>query len=178
MHLGVVTRTNPAGRVFEFRAVAGIQGDQEPAHKNGVNNGDDCYADRVFRSEPDTLGFAAAVDVRDRSEEAERYPGQQHASPRLVHVQQQLLEVEEVPGRLRWVGRDVWVRAVEQRRVDKYGQDQERDRKQYGRDELDEDEVRPNEHLLLAFALGPRARDAWGSSRYGRCFNRHWRVSP
>ena len=77
-----------------------------------------------------------------------------------VHVQQQLLQVQEVPRRLRRVRRDVGVRAVEQRRVDERRQDDERDREQDGADELDEDEVRPDQELFVALALWRTACEA------------------
>ena len=93
-------------------------------------------------------------------------------------MEQQLLEIEEVPGRLRGVRGDIRIGAVQQRRIDQHRKDDEGDREQDGRDELDEDEVRPDKHLFLALALGARTGGAGSTAGYGRRFNRHRRSSP
>jgi hypothetical protein len=67
-------------------------------------------------------------------------------------VEQELLEVEEVPGGLRGVGGDGGVGLIEEDGVDQDRQHREGAEEEDGGDELDEDEVGPDEQLLLADA--------------------------
>jgi hypothetical protein len=101
-----------------MRAVAAVEDYEKAGDDDGVDRRDDDDATGVSRAEPDALSFAAAVEVGDRHEEAQRDRRQDDAGPGLVHVQQQFLQIEEVPRRLRRVGRDVGVGAIQQRRVD------------------------------------------------------------
>ena len=78
--------------------------------------------------------------------------GHDDAGPGGLHVQQEFLQVEEVPGRLGGVGGGVGVGAAEQGGVEEGGEEEEGDREEDGGDELDEDEVRPDEDLFLALA--------------------------
>jgi hypothetical protein len=72
-----------------------------------------------------------------------------------VHVEQELLEVEEVPGRFRGVGGDGGVGLIEEDGVDQDREDGEGAEEEDGGDELDEDQIRPDEQLLLADAALP-----------------------
>src|SRR5439155_20051237 len=76
------------------------------------------------------------------------------------------------------VGRNVRVGAVQERRVDQHRKDDEGDREEDGGDELDEDEIRPNEHFLLTLPLGAGSGGTGGAAGCWRRFNRHWRSSP
>ena len=64
-------------------------------------------------------------------------------------MQQELLEVEQVPRRLRRVRCVVGVRMVLQRRVEQRGDREEADQPEHGHDELDDQEVRPHHGRVL-----------------------------
>ena len=130
-------------------------------HANGENRRkrgrEERDLDRVLRAEPDALPFVVAIDVRDHCQDNERERRRDHAAQRRMHVQQQLLEADQVPGRLRWVGRDVQVRLVQERRVQDGRENDKRQSEDESGDELDEDEVGPDKKLLLSLAARAHA---------------------
>ncbi len=69
-------------------------------------------------------------------------------------MQEQFLQIEEVPGGFRWVRRVIRVCMVLQWGVGNERQEHQRQRKQQRGDELDEHEVRPYQNLFIPFAPG------------------------
>src|SRR3954447_24559139 len=67
------------------------------------------------------------VDVRGEDQHDQTHAGDRHAGDHRVEHREQFLQAEEVPGRLRRVGRLVDVRVLQQRRVDP---DREQEREQ------------------------------------------------
>jgi hypothetical protein len=92
---------------------------------------------------------AARVDVRDRHERDDRDRRHDHPRERRIHVQQQLLEVEEVPRRLRWIRRVIGIRHVLQRRVHQRADHEQPREEEHRRDELDHEQVRPGHRGVL-----------------------------
>src|SRR5206468_2319403 len=82
-----------------------------------------------------------------------------------VHVQKQLLQVEEVPGCLGRVWRDVRVGTVDQGSINQGREDREAEGERGRGDELDEDEVGPDEHFFFALAARSDLRRRYGSHR-------------
>ena len=109
----------------------------------------------VFRSDGRNAWRLPPVDVRDegRADEDERRG--QHAGDRRVEVGQQLLETEEVPGRLGDGRRDAAVGELLERGVDEHAHQEQEDRHHPGGEELDRQQVRPGHDRVVRFLLDP-----------------------
>ena len=99
--------------------------------------------------EPVADAVATAVDVRDRRHEREPERRYDNAGKALVHMEQELLQVQQVPRRLRRVRRAVDGRVVLERRVEERRDDEQAERPNHRGDELDDQQVRPHHRRVL-----------------------------
>ena len=71
------------------------------------------------------------------------------AGEALIHVEQELLQVQQVPRRFRRVGRAVDGRVVLQRRVEERRDREEPERPDHHRDEFDDEQMRPHHRRVF-----------------------------
>ena len=135
--------------VEQVSELSRIPEDEGPGPQESDATGGGRDFDGLLRAEPGALAFGFAVEVGESSEHAQPDGGNDHASHRGVHVEQQFLQVQQVPGRFGWVRCDIRVRLVKQWGVNEEAQQEKGKSEEHGRDELDEHEVRPDEHFLV-----------------------------
>src|SRR5439155_4859228 len=149
----------------EAHVLTGVEKDQDTGADNSDNYRPDGNPNGVGGSEPGPLPFLAAVVIRDRREDYEQ--NRRYYDPREggVHVQKQLLQVEEVPGCLGRVWRDVRVGTVDQGSINQGREDREAEGERGRGDELEEDDVGPDENLFCVLGAMADLRRRYGIDR-------------
>src|SRR6185503_17911106 len=107
----------------------------------------DALADLVREPVADTR--PVAVDVRDHRHEREPDRWNDDTGETLIHVQEELLQVQEVPRCLRRIGGAVDRRVVLQRRVEQRRDHEETERPDHRRDELDDQQMWPDHRRVF-----------------------------
>jgi hypothetical protein len=137
-----------------------VEDDQGDQHRRHPDEGEADDLAPLGGGAEDADAERRAVPVGDGGNAGQGQGRDDDAGQAGVHVEQQLLQVQEVPRRLGGVRRLVRVGPRRQRRVHQHRErrdDQQEDRRA---DRLDDDERRPDHHLVLGQVGRPRQRPA------------------